>query len=198
MPVKTGVRWWNVLAIPLVPCTIMLLTTYVNAQTIFLLRDEEFFNVSEDKIGRTTSLLVMSGLPGAAIGTFTAGYLFDIMGRRLTLFLSFFISACFVLAIPYTSPSVFPLLLIVRILFQMVLSMSSANPLPADYVHKEALGKAAAFIGLGFVIGEVLSMGVLFNVTKNMTAYNAFMTASITGACFALLFLFLVKEPKLR
>ena len=31
VPVKTGVRWWNVLAIPLVPCTIMLLTTYVNA-----------------------------------------------------------------------------------------------------------------------------------------------------------------------
>jgi len=31
IPVKEGVRWWNVLAIPLVPCLTMLMTTYVNA-----------------------------------------------------------------------------------------------------------------------------------------------------------------------
>ena len=31
LPVKEGVRWWNVMAIPLVPCIIMLLSTYVNA-----------------------------------------------------------------------------------------------------------------------------------------------------------------------
>jgi len=45
VPVKEGVRWWNVLSIPLVPCTVMLLTCYVNAQTIFLLRDPDYFNV---------------------------------------------------------------------------------------------------------------------------------------------------------
>lgn len=31
IPVKEGVRWWNVMAIPLVPCLTMLMTTYVNA-----------------------------------------------------------------------------------------------------------------------------------------------------------------------
>ena len=39
IPVKHGVRWWNLMAIPLIPCIIMLLSTYVNAQTIFLLRN---------------------------------------------------------------------------------------------------------------------------------------------------------------
>ena len=47
VPVKKGVRWWNLLSIPMIPCTIMLLTTYVNAQTIFLLRDPDFFDVSD-------------------------------------------------------------------------------------------------------------------------------------------------------
>ena len=50
-PVKHGVRFWNVLAIPLVPVTIMLLATYVNAQTIFLLKDPEMFDVPADRIG---------------------------------------------------------------------------------------------------------------------------------------------------
>ena len=86
----------------------MLMTTYVNAQTIFLLRDPEFFDVEESKIGRTSSTLVLLGFPGAMVGTFMAGYLFDILGRRLTLFLSFFLSSCCLLAIPYTAPNVYP------------------------------------------------------------------------------------------
>ena len=31
IPVKEGVRWWNLMAIPLVPCVIMILSTYVSA-----------------------------------------------------------------------------------------------------------------------------------------------------------------------
>jgi len=132
------------------------------------------------------------------VGTFFAGYLFDIMGRRLTLFLAFFTSSCFLLTVPYTSPSVYPWLLIVRILFTICISAPSSNPLLADYVHREAIGKAAAFIGLGFVIGEVLSMGVLFNITKHFTPEYAFLTAAATGTVFSVGFIFLVKEPQLR
>ena len=51
---------------------------------------------------------------------------------------------------------------------------------------------------IGFVIGEVLSMGILFNITKSFTAYSAFMIVAIIGAVCSTFFLFLVKEPKLR
>ena len=77
-------------------------------------------------------------------------------------------------------------------------SMPSPNPLLADYIHKDAIGKAATLIGLGLVIGEVLSMGVLFNVTKSMNAYSAFLTVAIVGTICSTLFLCIVKEPKLR
>ena len=31
IPVKKGVRWWNILAIPMVPCLVMIISTYLNA-----------------------------------------------------------------------------------------------------------------------------------------------------------------------
>ena len=129
------------------------------------------------------------------VGTFCAGYLFDIMGRRATLFFAFFLGSGLVVTIPYTAPNVVPSLIIVRVLFTLCVSAPASNPLLADYVHKDAIGKAAALVGLGFVVGEVLSMGVLFNVTKNMTRYNAFLTVTIAGAILSTMFLFLVKEP---
>ena len=94
----------------------MILSTYVNAQSIFLLRSEEFFDVNEDKLGSISTTLVLVGYPGAMLGTFCAGYLYDTVGRRFTLFFAFFTGSCFVFAIPYTAPNVIPSLLIVRIL----------------------------------------------------------------------------------
>ena len=138
------------------------------------------------------------GFPGAVIGTFSAGYLFDIVGRRITLFCTFFFGSWFVFAIPYTAPNVWPSLVIVRIFFTLLLAAPPANPLIADYIHKDSLGKAAALIGFGFVVGEVLAMGILFNVTASMTAYYAFMTAAIVGAVCSTFFVCIVKEPKLR
>lgn len=176
----------------------MLLTTYVNAQTIFLLRDDAYFAVDEDKLGTITSTLVLCGYPGAMIGTLCAGFFFDILGRRVTLFTAFFVGSGLVFSIPYTAPSVFPALLIVRIGIMLCFSAPAANPLLADYVHKDSIGKAAAFIALGFIVGEVLSMGVLFNVTASFSAEGAFLTVACVGACCSIAFLFLVKEPQLR
>ena len=149
-------------------------------------------------MGRVSSTLVLMGFPGAMFGTLCAGYLFDTVGRRITLFCAFFFGSCFVLCIPYTSPNVWPSLVSVRVLITLCLTAVASNPLLADYVHKDAIGKAAALVGLGFVVGEVLAMGVLFNVTKNMSAYMAFLTVAIVGACCSTLFIILVKEPKLR
>ena len=186
------------MAIPLIPCIIMLISSYVNAQTIFLLREEDYFDVDPDKIGAVSSTLVLLCLPTAMIATFSAGYLYDTIGRRITLFCSFFFGSCFVVSIPFTAPNVFPSLLIVRVMITLCLTAPASNPLLGDYVHKDAIGKAAALVGLGFVIGEVLAMGVLFNVTREMTAEWAFFTVAIVGACSSTLFLFLVREPKLH
>ncbi len=64
------------------------------------------------------------------------------------------------------------------------------NLLLADYVHKDSIGKAAIFIALGFIIGEVLSMGVLFNVTADFSRETAFLIVACVGAFFFLEFPF--------
>ena len=73
----------------MVPITIMLLGTYVNAQTILLLRSEDYFHIEESRIGKISGTLTFVGLPFAVLSTFFAGYLYDILGRRKTLFLAF-------------------------------------------------------------------------------------------------------------
>ena len=134
-----------------------------------MLRDDDLFDINEDKLGSISATLVLAGFPGAMIGTFSAGYFFDIMGRKITLFTAFIAGSVFVFIIPYTAPSVFPGLLMARMMITTCFSAPASNPLLADYIHKDAIGKAAALIGLGYVVGEVIAMAVLFKVTQPMS-----------------------------
>ncbi len=52
--------------------------------------------------------------------------------------------------------------------------------------------------GIGVIVGEVLSMGLLFRITANFEAWLAFATAGGVGLFFSFLFLIMVKEPTLR
>ena len=53
--VKEGVRWWNFLMIPLNTCLVMIISTFINAQIVFLLEDPDMFNISQDRIGVVSS-----------------------------------------------------------------------------------------------------------------------------------------------
>jgi hypothetical protein len=52
--------------------------------------------------------------------------------------------------------------------------------------------------GIGLVIGEVISMGVLFRLTSNMNPIYGFAIAGGLGVFLSFCFLFMIKEPKLR
>ena len=145
-----------------------------------------------------TSSLIFWSIPGSIIATLLAGYVFDILGRRWTLFSTFGLASIFLFCVPYTAPDVYPWLLLVRVAIGMCVAAPLANPLVAVYVHKDSLGKAASFISIGYILGEVISMGALFTVTEKMNAYMAFLTAACTAASLTLPFLCIVKEPRLR
>lgn len=53
-------------------------------------------------------------------------------------------------------------------------------------------------VAIGIVLGEVLSMGILFRLTANFAPWLAFATCGSVGLFFSFFFLFMVKEPKLR
>ena len=116
IPVKDGVTHFNLIAIPMASFASIMLFSYLSAQVIFLLDDPSYFNVPESKIGYISGLLIFVSLPFAIIGTAFVGYIYDILGRRLTLFLSFFIGSLLIAFVPWTSPYIFPWLILVRIL----------------------------------------------------------------------------------
>mmetsp|Transcript_15135 Transcript_15135/g.10620 ORF Transcript_15135/g.10620 Transcript_15135/m.10620 type:complete len:150 (-) Transcript_15135:1012-1461(-) len=136
-------------------------------------------------------------LPGATIATIFAGYTFDIFGRKLTLFAGFFFASLILAFVPYTSPS-YGWLVFVRSLYAIFLAAPTTNPLIADYIHKDGLGRATVIVSIGFLIGEALAVGVLFKVTQHMTFKAAFGLIGLIAALFSFSFLFMVREPKIH
>ena len=157
-----------------------------------------FYDIDPADKGYVAGALISYSLPPAMIATFLVGYVYDIVGRKLTLYLSFMMASTLMFFIPRTAPNVWPNLLLLRMGIAIAIVPPIASPLVADYLAREAIGKGAALIGIGFIVGEILSMGVLFNVTKSMEPNTAFLTVAIIGNVIALTFLFIVKEPVLR
>lgn len=119
----------------MVPFCAVLLSTYLNAQTIFLLNDPKMFAVPEGNIGKVSGLLICVSLPFSIVGTAFVGYVYDILGRRLTLFISFLFGSIVLALVPWTSPYVVPWLLIVRCIIALAFCAPVSSPLPADYIH---------------------------------------------------------------
>ena len=51
---------------------------------------------------------------------------------------------------------------------------------------------------IGVVLGEVISMGILFRLTSDMQPWLAFATCGGVGLIFSFCFLFMITEPQLR
>ena len=162
-----------------------------------MLEDKKMFNIPNDQIGRVTSELTIFSLPFSMVMTFFNSFIFEILGRRLTLFASFLLTSLVYFAIPYTAPD-YNLLLLARCAIGITMAAPIAHPLIADYVKKNSRGSAVALAGVGLVLGEVFSMGVLFNLTKSMSYADAFTLASVIIALFSLFFLLTVKDPNLE
>jgi sugar phosphate permease len=84
----------------------------------------------------------------------------------------------------------------------MALSVASqppnCQPLVTDYVKKSSRGQATAFQALGFVVGDLITMGVLLNVTKNLDPTVSFIVAAIFVGSFSFIYIVIVKEPNLK
>lgn len=88
---------------------------YLNTQTIFILRDKDYFDVSESAIGRVSNLIIAIALPFQFLFSFISGILFDVFGRVYVLLIAGIAMSFLVAIIPFTAPSLL-LLAFVRIL----------------------------------------------------------------------------------
>ena len=162
-----------------------------------MLEDKTMFNVPSEEGGQIASDLTIFSLPFTMVSTFFVSYIYELVGRKLTIFVSFLTTAMLFVYLPYTAPNLNHLIA-VRCGIGVTMSAPLANPLVPDYVKRSSRGRAIALNGIGFVIGEVFSMGVLFNLTKSMDYRDAFKIASGIILFFSLFFLISVKDPDMN
>ena len=192
--IKRGFGWLQFLALPVLSCAIIMVGVYLNAQQAYMLEDKTMFNVPSDEVGQIASDLTIFSLPFTMVSTFFVSYIYELVGRKLTIFVSFLTTAMLFVCLPYTAPNLNHLIA-VRCAIGVTMSAPLANPLVPDYVKRSSRGRAIALNGIGFVIGEVFSMGVLFNLTKSMSYRDAFLIAAGLIFAFSIFFLISVKDP---
>ena len=169
---------------------------YFNVQVVYLLRDEEYFDISEGEQGRviakinTVALIAMLGM------TIVAGYIFDLCGRRVPILMAGFVIAIALLVVPYSAPSII-FLSALRTIFGLGIAQIGAHPLIMDSIKKESRGKASALNALGALLGEAFAMVVLFGYSKRdgVTQEEAFRFAAIFLLALAIITHFVIKEP---
>ena len=166
------------------------------AQVIQMLTAEDYFNLS---IYDATALLANSKSISTAptlIIILIIGVIFDIYGRRITLFFIILIYGLSMLTIPYTEPNT-TLFSCAYISLLIMLQPLTYIPCTQDYIVKEHLGKGIALVIIGTNLGSVLGLGVLLNVMTHFElSYKVMFT--ILGSLMILsgvATLFMVKEP---
>lgn len=187
----------------------MIVGVYMNTQLTYMLKD--LFEIKEDDVGMKASLLTIYSIPFGMISTFFVSYIFELLGRKWTLFFSYILTAIFYNLLPWTKSisvyitntygfncSGFTLLAVVRCLVAVTFSAPLCHPLIGDYIKTKSRGKAIALTGLGVTVGEVVAMGVLFNYTRNMEYTDAFFIVSCVIVGFAFYFLVFVRDPDMN
>jgi MFS family permease len=194
--IKKGFSKTNLMSIPVVTCGALGMSSYISSQMIFMLSDPNYQDVDSSDIGNMTSYLTLCAYPGIILCFSVMGYMFDILGRRITLFILFTLSSIGIVLIPYSGKSI-TWLFIAKATVQPLLVAISGMPLIMDIVKKESRGKATVLNLIGLVFGEAIAYGGLLNFTSNMDYKIAFKLAAGYLFFWQIFIYLLVKEPDL-
>ena len=195
MKLKFGYSKINLLAIPFVYVVSTVASTFTNTSTIFMLRDEEYFNAPKEQIGKISNDLIFYGYLINMPMTIGFGYIFDLAGRKATLLVAFLLMAFFMCMHPFISPNIYPWLIMDRMAFSATLCAAACSPLITDYISRDSRGKATAFVVIGFVVGDLLCFGVIFNFTKSLDPKLSFLIATGCVVALTLVLFMMMKEP---
>jgi MFS family permease len=133
------------------------------------------------------------------IATFFVSHAWELLGRKYTIFISFFLTTFVYVLFPYTGSKTnnFALLFVVRCLVAIVMAAPISHPLINDYVCRSYRGKAIALNGIGYILGELGAMGLNF-ATINQKPEVQFIIASIVIGLFSIFFFFAIKDPAME
>lgn len=165
---KPGVTIWNLLLVPGLLFFSLLSGADVMQSMALILKDENYFNRTQDE----ASIIAANSLAYAQIMAIpivlVIGFLYDIIGRKLTTVLSFILGAISTILIPILSPSILGYD-IARVLFCQSMVIMLSNPFINDYVTVQSRGVATGFQTIGLTVGNLLSVGGVLTVTDLFT-----------------------------
>ena len=99
---------------------------------MYLLKSESYFNIKESDIPKLSADIVFYSQPFTLVFDIIIGYMHDKLGRRVTWFISTIVWVLAFVLLPFMK-SVYPGLLIIRILLNFSLKGPITAPLSADY-----------------------------------------------------------------
>lgn len=160
-----------------------------------MLRDDNYFSVDNEHIGTVNSELIFRSMLATIPISLVSGYCYDLFGRKNLIIFNSFVMCVLCYLTPLTAPSL-GWLQLTFIFVRATLIFVSCNPLMADYVEKDSLGKASALQNFGTLVGDCFAMGVLMNITAEMSHEYAFFVTAIISAFLVLPMFFLIVEPR--
>jgi MFS family permease len=78
-----------------------------------------------------------------------SGFIYDLLGRRWTLFFYFIVAAVMGFLTPLSARNSYGSYFVVRVLYGMAFIAITANPLINDYIRTESRGRAHAIMNFG-------------------------------------------------
>ena len=120
-----------------------------------MLNNPSYFTI--DNVPSSISELSFYCVPAQMVLVIVGGFTYDILGRKLTIGLSFVLTGVFALLMPYTGPDIYPWLLVTKLLATMVIQPLFSSPLLNDIVMKETRPRGLALIHLGINVGLFLA-----------------------------------------
>ena len=165
---------------------------------VYLLRDEDYFAVEDDEIGRTSSNILFWAYGIAIIYSAIGGWVYDRFLRKWPITVATVLGALLLAVIPLTCPSL-ALLTVVRVLIMIAGTQVNLSPLVADYIEEDSVGKAISVQTLGIVLGGLFYTLVLLQVGKQetLTQTEIYAIDSAIMLVLAIPFYFIVRDVKI-
>ena len=194
--IKSRYSLRHLLSIPFMYIIIPIIVYMIQIQIIFLLRDPDYFNVSSLDIGFVSNDIIFWSMIFQIVASLTVGYVYDIVGRPVTLFFLFLIGSVSIFVMPLASPQVFPWVYIFRALYAIFYAGVISHPLINDFVMRDSRGRAIALQNLGYVMGELLNIIAVQSIVQRFDFTMQFQSVAVFAMTMVLFFLYLIREDR--
>eukprot|EP00347_Sterkiella_histriomuscorum_P006566 403352284 len=137
-------------------------------------------------------------MPFQMITVILIGYVYDLFGRRYTIFANLMLQVMCFMLIPLGAPNVYPIVQIMRTTQLVTNACTVVHPLINDYVKSESRGKANALQVIGQSTGDLLNFTVILSLLNGVEVGTQFQISGLIVLAFSLILLFMIEEPVKR